>query len=126
MHGLPGFTVKVCDKDSINKELDHLNVVLQQNGFPPEKISLAPPSTTNNEIKQEFPTSICLPYLGITSHRIVESLLLLVQKSTIVLTKKSTNFYVHIKTKQTKTYSPGYIVFHVHAERCILVRQAVI
>ena len=61
---------KVCDKDSITKELDHLNVVRQQNVFPPENISLTPPSTTKNEIKQEFSTSICLPYLGTTSHQI--------------------------------------------------------
>ena len=32
----------VCDKESIAKELDHLNVVLQQNGFPADKISLTP------------------------------------------------------------------------------------
>ena len=35
-------------------------------------------------------------------------------------------FYQEGKTKQIKTQSPGYTVFHVHAERCILLRQAVI
>ena len=59
----------VCDKESITKELDHLNVVLQQNGFPSNKISLTPP-TPSNKIKQEFSTSVCIPYLGKTSHQI--------------------------------------------------------
>ena len=53
----------VCNKESITKELDHLDVVLQQNGFPPNKISLTPP-TPSNKIKQEFSTSVCIPYLG--------------------------------------------------------------
>ena len=59
----------VCDKESITKELDHLNAVLQQNGFPANKISLTPP-TPSNKIKQEFSTSVCFPYLGKTSHQI--------------------------------------------------------
>ena len=61
----------VCDKDNIAKELDHLKSVLQHNGFPAEKISLKQPiPTPRNVVKQEFLTSVCIPYLGTTSHQI--------------------------------------------------------
>ena len=40
-----------------------------RNGFPANKISLTPP-TPSNKIKQEFSTSVCIPYLGKTSHQI--------------------------------------------------------
>ena len=63
----------VCDKESISKELDHLNVVLQQNCFPANKISFTSP-TPSNKIKQEFSTSVCIPYLGKTSHQLNASL----------------------------------------------------
>jgi hypothetical protein len=59
----------VCDKESISKELDHINTVFQQNGFPNDKITLTPP-TPNNKTKQEFAKSVCIPYLGKTSHQI--------------------------------------------------------
>ena len=41
----------------------------QQNGFPANKISLTP-TTPSNKIKQEFSTSVCIPYLGKISHQI--------------------------------------------------------
>ncbi len=59
----------VCDKESINKELAHLNVVLQQNGFPIDKISLTPPPPRSDK-KQEFSNSVCIPYVGPASHQI--------------------------------------------------------
>ncbi len=59
----------VCDKESVNKELAHLNVVLQQNGFPIDKISLTPPPPRSDK-KQEFSDSVCIPYVGPASHQI--------------------------------------------------------
>ena len=59
----------VCDKESVNKELAHLNVVLQQNGFPIDMISLTPPPPRSDK-KQEFSHSVSIPYVGPASHQI--------------------------------------------------------
>ena len=91
---------KLYDKDNITEKLDHLNVVLQQNGFPPENISLPPPCTSDNEIKQEFFTSICLTYLVTTSHQIER---ILASSDMKVYHCSNKKIYQLLRTHQDKT-----------------------
>ncbi len=44
--------------------------MLQQNGFPIDKISLTPPPPPPSDKKQEFSNSVCIPYVGSASHQI--------------------------------------------------------
>ena len=43
--------------------------MLQQNGFPIDKISLTPPPPRSDK-KQEFSNSVCIPYVDPASHQI--------------------------------------------------------
>ena len=63
----------ISDEESISDVLQHLNTVLKQNNFPPDKIKLDPPPRRRNanvNIDKETVTSVCIRYIGLASHQI--------------------------------------------------------
>ena len=98
--------------------------MLQQNGFPADKIYLIPP-TSSKGIKQEFSTSVSTPYLGTTSHQIKRILASFGIKIYHCSNKKIHQLLYTHKDKTDINLKPGYTEFHTYVERYMLARQAV-
>ena len=63
----------LCDPDSLPKELRHIKITLQRNGYKPSKINTSRPVPNPDgrvSSTQSQTPSTCLPYLGSTSHKL--------------------------------------------------------
>ncbi len=59
----------ICDDEHLPKELEHLNTVLKENGYRPNKREFIPKHNSQSSNSEDMPISV-LPYIGHTSHKI--------------------------------------------------------
>ena len=60
----------ICEVSNIDDELEHLRNVLKMNGYPRHFIDNAMKTPQSIHQKIEYQSSVCLPYIGLASHKI--------------------------------------------------------
>ena len=59
----------ICDKEHLPNELEHLNTVLKENGYKPNKRESLSKHNSQSAQSKDMPIAV-LPYIGHTSHKI--------------------------------------------------------
>ncbi|XP_022090981.1 uncharacterized protein LOC110979472 [Acanthaster planci] len=121
-HTLVNRAYEICDQNKLRQELYHIKSALKMNGYRNQRINLSKPSPRSlgspiPEVPQTPTATVCLQYLGPTSHQLRSIL----QSANIKVHHSAPNkLQAALHTTRTSTHpvvAPVYIAFHLNAAK---------